>query len=110
MLATRRQQVLPFEALDDLGPRGRCSYPLRLLQPLAVLGVLDEAPGVRHGLDQRPLIVTRRRLRLFCFDLWPAQANLLPIPQGGQRLVVLVVPAVVTVVVIFLTERGPPAN
>ena len=95
-----------------LGPRGRRPYPLRRFPgPLAVLGVLGRsARRVHHGLDQRPLIVTRWRLRLFRFDYRLSQANCFPIPQGGQRLAVFLVLAVTTVALVFLAERGPPAN
>ena len=52
-LAISCQQVLALEALDDLGARGRCTDALRFLEPVAQSLVLDEAPGVLHGVDQR---------------------------------------------------------
>jgi hypothetical protein len=63
-LAVGSKQVLAFEALDDLGARGRCADAFGFLQALSQGLVLDEAPGVLHGVDQCAFAVARRRLGL----------------------------------------------
>jgi hypothetical protein len=105
-----RQQILSLEALDDLGPRGRRTNPLRLLQPLAVLGVLDVAPRVRHGLDQCSLVVPGRRLCLLRVHPGLAQVDPRPVPQWWQHLARFLVPAITAVALGFLAECCPPAN
>ena len=85
-LAVGSEQVLAFEALDDFGARSRCADAFRLLQSLTQGLVLDETPCVLHGVDQRALIVTRRRLGLLCLNAWLGQSRLLAVDELGQRL------------------------
>ena len=110
VLAARHQQFLPLEALNDFGARRRCSDALRLLQPFAVFGVLDEAPGVRHRLDQRALAVPRRRLGLLRLHRRLTQAGHLPVAERRQHLAVIRVVTVAAFLLRVPAEHRTPAN
>src|SRR5262245_30828639 len=70
-----------------ISARGRCADTLGLLQALAQGLVLDEAPGVLHGVDQRAFAVARRRLGLLRLHAWMRQCCTLAVDEPRQRLV-----------------------
>ena len=78
-LTIRRQQVLSFEPLDDIGAGGRSADAFGLLQSLTEGLVLDETPGVLHGVDQRTFVVARRRLGLLRLHAWLCQRRMLAV-------------------------------
>ena len=84
--AVSRKQVLPLQALDDLGARGRSADALGLFQPLARRRVFHEAPGVLHGVDQRALVVAWRSLRALGVDAWFGEPGHFAIGKRRQRL------------------------
>ena len=69
VLSLRHQEILSLEPPDDVRPGGGRANALGLLQPVAQTLVVHKAPGVLHRLDQRALVVSRRRTGFLVFDL-----------------------------------------
>ena len=82
----RDQKALSLQSADDFRPGCGRADALGLLQALAQMLVLHEAPGVLHGLDQRALIVTRGRTGFLVFDLRVQQLSGLAVLHHREKL------------------------
>jgi hypothetical protein len=79
-----RTRGLPASKADRFGRRADA---LGLLQALAQGLIPEEAPGVLHGVDQRALVVTGRRLGLPGLHTRAGLRCCLSVNELGQRLI-----------------------
>ena len=110
VLAAGGQQILAPQSLDDLGAGGGGADALGLLQAFAVFGVLDEAPGVHHRLDQRALAVARRGFGFLRLHSGFAEDGGFSVAQGRQDLLIVFPLAVETSAAGALAARTIPVE
>ena len=86
VLSLRFQESLIPQSGDDLRPGRRRADALGLLETVPQDLIFDEAPRILHRLDQRALLVARRRPGFLVLDLRIAQPRDLPVAQHRQHL------------------------